>query len=122
MLSVKHARKQEVASTASRMTVAGLVTASHMPLLVNKGVRSWKAKRVPVGSRFARFAVPVNACDRAVCDIDGCLWRRLTMPPVGVSGCSTSWMRPPALLEEEVLLTVGPPVMASLLVRRDISR
>lgn len=38
------------------MTVMGRVAASHEPLLVNIGVRSWKARRVPVGRRLARLA------------------------------------------------------------------
>lgn len=31
----------------------GRVAESHEPLLVNIGVRSWRAKRVPVGRRLA---------------------------------------------------------------------
>lgn len=44
--------------------MAGRVAESHEPLLVNIGVKSWKAKSVPVGRSLARFAVLVNArCD-----------------------------------------------------------
>jgi hypothetical protein len=41
------------------------VTESQAPLFVNTGVRIWNAKRVPVGSRFAKLAVPVSAPDIA---------------------------------------------------------
>jgi hypothetical protein len=41
------------------------VTESQAPLFVNTGVRIWNAKRVPVGSRFAKLAVPVSAPDTA---------------------------------------------------------
>lgn len=126
-LSVKQARKQEVASTTSRIIVMGLVAASQVPLLVNMGVSSWKAKRVPVGSRLARLAVPVNVCESALCDIDGGLWRTFPFPPplplLGVSG-SASWGLSP-MLEEEVSLAAGSGAAAddaapAVLIRRDI--
>ena len=43
------------------------VATSHCPLLVNTGVRSWKARRVPVGRRLARWAV----LSKARCAIEG---------------------------------------------------
>lgn len=64
------------------------VVGSHAPLLVKMGVRIWKAKSVPVGSRFAKLAVLVRvrdsgeglAADEAVpvapacaSELDGCL-------------------------------------------------
>ncbi|KAE9460304.1 hypothetical protein C3L33_07794, partial [Rhododendron williamsianum] len=38
----------------------GRVAESHAPPLVKVGVRSWRARRVPVGRRLARLAVPVS--------------------------------------------------------------
>jgi hypothetical protein len=59
-LSVKQARKQEVAKRRRRRRVRGRVAESHEPLLVKIGVRSWKARREPVGRRFANWAVLVK--------------------------------------------------------------
>lgn len=39
------------------------VTESQAPLFVKTGVRIWNARSVPVGSKFAKLAVPVNAPD-----------------------------------------------------------
>lgn len=66
--------------------MSGRVAESHEPLLVKTGVRSWKAKRVPVGRRLARLAVPVRVCDIARCEKEDGRWRLL-----GVSG---SWSLP----------------------------
>lgn len=52
------------------MSVKGRVAASQDPLLVKMGVRSWNARRVPVGRRFARFAVLVRVCESARRDRD----------------------------------------------------
>lgn len=41
------------------------VAESQVPLEVKIGVRSWKARRVPVGRRLARLAVIVRVCDTA---------------------------------------------------------
>lgn len=71
MLSVKHARKQERARITRRTAVMGRVAASQTPLLVKIGVRSWKAKRVPVGRRLARLPVLSNARERALWDGGG---------------------------------------------------
>ncbi|CAK9147345.1 unnamed protein product [Ilex paraguariensis] len=57
MLSVKQAREEAAARIRRRMRVMGRVAASQEPLLVKIGVRSWKARRVPVGRRLARWAV-----------------------------------------------------------------
>lgn len=65
---MKQARKQEAARRSRRRKVKGRVAASHVPLLVKIGVRSWKAKRVPVGSRLARLAVLVKVWEIARCD------------------------------------------------------
>lgn len=46
------------------------MTESQAPLLVKTGVRSWKARRVPVGSRFAKLAVLVRVWDSARRDSD----------------------------------------------------
>lgn len=48
------------------------VAVSHAPLLVNIGVRSWKAKRVPVGRRLAKLAVVVSVCVIARWEREGC--------------------------------------------------
>lgn len=53
------------------MKVKGRVAASHVPLLVKTGVRSWKAKRVPVGRRLARWAVLVKVWEIARWGRDG---------------------------------------------------
>ena len=57
---MKEARKQERERRARRIKVIGRVAESQAPLLVNNGVRSWKARRVPVGRRLARLAVLVR--------------------------------------------------------------
>lgn len=49
-----------MARVARRKIVMGRVTMSHEPLLVNTGVSSWKARRVPVGRRLAKLAVLVK--------------------------------------------------------------
>lgn len=93
-LSVKLATKQETESRTRRMMVSGRVAESHEPLLVKTGIRSWKAKRVPVGRRLAKLAVPVRVWDMARCEKEDGRWRLL-----GVSG---SWSLPlplPLLLE-----------------------
>lgn len=41
------------------------VAASHEPLLVKVGTKSWKARRVPVGRRLAKFAVLAKVCEIA---------------------------------------------------------
>lgn len=71
-LSVKQAMKQEKARIVRRMNVIGPVAESHEPLLVKIGVRIWKAKRVPVGRRFAKLAVVAKVCDMALCAVDCC--------------------------------------------------
>lgn len=48
--------------------VMARVAMSHWPLLVKIGVRSWKARSVPVGRRLAKWAVLA----RARWAIDGC--------------------------------------------------
>ena len=54
------------------MSVKDLVTASQAPLLVKTGVRSWKARSVPVGRRLARLAVEARVCESARCRrVDG---------------------------------------------------
>ncbi|CAK9165413.1 unnamed protein product [Ilex paraguariensis] len=70
-LSVKLARKQEAARRARRSKVMGRVAESHEPFPVKIGVRSWNAKRVPVGRRLAKLAVPVKVCEIARCESDG---------------------------------------------------
>jgi hypothetical protein len=62
---VKEARKQERARRTRRIRVIGRVAESQAPLLVKNGVRSWKAKRVPVGRRLARLAVLVRVWEIA---------------------------------------------------------
>lgn len=69
-LSVKEASKQDAARRRRRRSVKGPVAASQDPLLVKMGVRSWNARRVPVGRRFARFAVLVRVCESARRDRD----------------------------------------------------
>lgn len=69
----------------------GPVAASHVPLLVKIGVRSWKARRVPVGRRLARFAVPVRVWDIARCEKEGGRWRSGAAGLFAVSGCCSSW-------------------------------
>lgn len=66
MLSVKEARKHERDSKSKRTRVMGRVALSHEPLLVKIGVRSWKAKSVPVGRSLARWAELSSAWERAV--------------------------------------------------------
>lgn len=61
---------QEAARRKRRRSVKGRVAASQEPLLVKIGVRSWNARRVPVGRRFARFAVLVRVCESALRDRD----------------------------------------------------
>ena len=63
---MKEARKQERARKKRRMIVMGRVAESHDPLLVKVGTRSWKARRVPVGRRLAKFAVLVKVCEIAL--------------------------------------------------------
>lgn len=58
---MKEARKQERARRPRRAVVKGPVAESHAPLLVKIGVRTCRARRVPVGRRLARLAVPVRA-------------------------------------------------------------
>ena len=41
------------------------VAYSHEPFVVKTGMSSWKAKRVPVGRRLAKFAADVRVCDMA---------------------------------------------------------
>nr|GFB63666.1 protein DMP3-like [Tanacetum cinerariifolium] len=53
------------ANVTSSIAVNGRVAVSHEPLFVKIGVRSWKAKRVPVGRSLARFAVLVSVWDSA---------------------------------------------------------
>jgi len=48
-------------STSVRMRV----TESQAPLFVKTGVRIWNARSVPVGSKLAKLAAPVNAPDTA---------------------------------------------------------
>lgn len=62
---MKEARKQERARRARRIRVIGRVAESQAPLLVKNGVRSWKAKSVPVGRRLARLAVLVRVWEIA---------------------------------------------------------
>lgn len=62
---MKDARKQETARRARRRKVNGCVAESQAPFFVKIGVRSWKAKRVPVGRRLARLAVLVRVCEIA---------------------------------------------------------
>ena len=72
-LSVKEARKHERARSPRRMAVSGRVAASQpLPLLVKIGVRSWKARRVPVGRRLARLAVVVSVWEMALWDKEDC--------------------------------------------------
>uniref|UniRef100_A0A0A9HF31 Uncharacterized protein n=1 Tax=Arundo donax TaxID=35708 RepID=A0A0A9HF31_ARUDO len=52
---------QETARTARRPRVRSAVVASQAPWLVKVGARRLKARSVPVGRRFARFAVDVSA-------------------------------------------------------------
>ena len=66
---MKEARKQDAARMRRRRSV-GRVAASQDPLLVKMGVRSWNARRVPVGRGFARFAVLVRVCESARRDRD----------------------------------------------------
>lgn len=58
---MKEARKQERARRPRRTVVKGPVAESHAPLLEKIGVRTCRARRVPVGRRLARLAVPVRA-------------------------------------------------------------
>lgn len=62
---MKQARKQERARSKRRTSVMGRVAESHDPLLVKIGMRSWKARSVPVGRRLAKFAVLVKVCEIA---------------------------------------------------------
>lgn len=64
--------KHERAKRRSRMRVMGRVAESQEPLLVKIGVRSWKARRVPVGRRLARFAVLVRVWEMARWERVGC--------------------------------------------------
>ncbi|KAH0470453.1 hypothetical protein IEQ34_000176 [Dendrobium chrysotoxum] len=63
-LSVKQAAKAEAARRRSREMVMSRVVESQEPLWVKTGVRSWKARSVPVGRRLARWAVPARAWER----------------------------------------------------------
>lgn len=58
---MNEARKHEMPRSARRRVVNDRVVMSHCPWLVKIGVRSWKAKSVPVGSKFAKLAVLVKA-------------------------------------------------------------
>ena len=49
----------------------GRVAESHEPLLVNIGVRSWRAKRVLVGRRLASWAVLVRVWEIARWEREG---------------------------------------------------
>lgn len=49
----------------------GRVTVSQEPWLVKMGATVWRAKRVPVGRRFASCAVLARVCDIAHWDIVG---------------------------------------------------
>lgn len=62
---MKDAKKQEIARKVRREIVRIRVTVSHVPLLVKIGVRSWKVRSVPVGRRFAKWAVLARANDAA---------------------------------------------------------
>lgn len=62
---MKEARTQESARTTRRPRVRSEVVPSQTPWFVKVGERRLKARSVPVGSRFARFAVEVRAWDRA---------------------------------------------------------
>jgi len=50
----------------------GRVAESHAPFWVKIGMRSWNAKRVPVGRCLARFAVAVKVWETALCEKDFC--------------------------------------------------
>ncbi|KAF9684960.1 hypothetical protein SADUNF_Sadunf03G0004600 [Salix dunnii] len=76
----------------------GAVAESQAPLLVNTGVRIWKAKRVPVGRRLARFAVLVRACEIALREKVGGL--------DGDFGVSVSFLLVLSLLVVELELSV----------------
>lgn len=49
----------------------GRVAESQKPFLVKIGVRSWKARREPVGRRFAKWAVLVRPWESARCAREG---------------------------------------------------
>lgn len=53
------------------MSVSSRVVESHEPLDVKIGVRRWKAKRVPVGRRFAKCAVLDKVWVTARCEREG---------------------------------------------------
>ncbi|PON48772.1 hypothetical protein PanWU01x14_234750 [Parasponia andersonii] len=71
--------KQERERRTKRRKVNTRVTGSQDPLLVKTGVRSWKARRVPVGSRLAKLAVVVRVCEMA-------RWERLCRRCGGPAG------------------------------------
>lgn len=79
------------------------VTESQDPLLVKVGVRSWKAMRVPVGRRLARFAVLVRVWEMALRVRDGG-----GVGDLGVSGPSGSL----SLLLELLKLVDGSVVLS----------
>lgn len=71
------------------------VTESQAPLFVNTGVRIWNAKRVPVGSRFAKLAVPVSAPDTAR------LEERLI--PDAAAAASSDWLLDRRCLTDDII-------------------
>lgn len=59
-LSVKHRMKLERPHRVTRTMVMARLTWSQTPWFVKMGDSSWNARTVPVGSRFARWAVLAN--------------------------------------------------------------
>ena len=75
---------------------------SHTPLLVNVGVRNWKARMVPVGRRLARLAVLDRVCEMARwVRVGGCAG------VFGVSGSVTAVLVEAAAVDEGVSKVSG---------------
>lgn len=83
-LSVKDARKPEAARASRKSCVKHRVMESQLPLLEKTGMRSWKAKSVPVGRRLAKLAVLVKVWEMVFwvkeADVGGAVGAELACP------------------------------------------